>query len=155
MISPEENGQSKAKGDIEPPPEKPVRIPRSTLLPAVDIMHMVKRMRKDDLIDEDQTKQLSDMVVNGDMKLIVLVKKHQDPDVPLTRNQQFSAALIRLAAKRANPVRSQEDKAAAAKTRLQKATRSVTLADWALNNMKHEEGEMGEEGNMEQQWRHA
>jgi len=156
LVAPERKKRSSKKA--EDPAKTPQRVSRSTLLPAVDIMQLTKQMRRDNLIDEAQAKKLSDMVVNGDGKLIALVQKHHDPEVALTRNERFMAALVLLSAKRTAPAATEDEqaekKAAAAKTRLKHAARLVTLADWSKKNDMREE-DVDEEQGGDKQWKHT
>jgi hypothetical protein len=66
---------------------------------SVDCMFLVKRLKKDGLVDEDGAKRLSDTVASRDPRLLALIRKHTKnltADSVLTRNAEFQvrASLI-------------------------------------------------------------
>lgn len=87
--APKDQGQGKKPGAVGGREVKPY-LP--TFKESVDCMFLVRRMKKDGLIDEAGAKRLSDAVASRDTRLLALVRKHTKKataDTVLTRNAEF------------------------------------------------------------------
>lgn len=94
---------------------------------SVDVMFIIKKLHKQNLIDAGQAKRLSGMVPEHDPRLLRLLRRYNKHDVALSRNQNFATALVEMARKL--PSKADEDKARAEAAKAREAEAAAARSE--------------------------
>mmetsp|Transcript_15841 Transcript_15841/g.18695 ORF Transcript_15841/g.18695 Transcript_15841/m.18695 type:complete len:249 (+) Transcript_15841:66-812(+) len=140
--------------ETNPIEENKVTPPPKSLIPSVDIMFIIRRLKKDQMITSKHVTILSRLVATKDPRLISLIKKHNEHNRIISRNEKLKTALVLLARTIENESK-QEDIEETAMSRWQNAATEVipnypkkkTLADFVMSGAFRIEGDSDDDDN--------